>query len=443
MNVKLSLFFLFSFSFSVLAQPNFDANQKAQGVLSHFKNREFAKVNPLLDYEMRRVLGENGLEELWDALQMQFGEVLKVYESEGELVDTLWVTRTKVDFEKKSWMLKIVFNLQEKISGLFIEPLKMPYQPPSYADESLFYEYKKTLPDPKFPVEGLLTIPKKIAKQIPVVIIVAGSGPNDKDLTIGSKRIYKDIAWGLASKKIAVFRFDKRTLTHGKAMLGNTNFTIDDEYTKDVQLAVKLLQMQAEIDPNQIYVLGHSLGGHLLPYFASKIKGIRGFIGFGANYSGLPELMAYQADFLSKDLPKEQQRPYQMLKQKALYAKDRFSPNSPDDSLPDGLTAKYLLSLTHAGPQNYLKSISKKPFLLIQGEKDYQVPTSELLKWQKAFYTIKHAEVSYITLENINHIGAEELGKMSPASYEKPGNVSPLLINEVANFVRRKSKATN
>jgi dienelactone hydrolase len=427
-----TLFFLFASP--IWAQDTLDMKGNAQRVIAQFNARQFEQVNPLLDYEMRRVLGENGLEELWDAFQMQFGELVKVHESVGELVDTLWVTRTKVDFEKKSWVLKIVFNKQANIIGLFIEPLKMPYQSPVYADESLFYEYKKTLADPNFPVDGLLSIPKK-AKQIPVVIIVAGSGPNDKDLTIGSKRIYKDIAWGLASKGIAVFRLDKRTYTYGKELAQKADFNIDDEYTKDVHLAVKLLQAQAEIDPNQIYVLGHSLGGHLLPYVAGKVKGVKGFIGFGANYSSLPELMAYQADFLSQDLPAKQQEAYQELKQKALYAKDRFSPNSPNDSLPDGLTANYLISLNKAAPKNHLKTLSKKPFLFIQGEKDYQVPTSELTKWQAAIYPMKNAKVSFISLENINHIGAEELGKMSPASYEKPGNVSPLLINEIAKFV--------
>jgi len=426
------LFFLFAPP--IWAQDTLDMKGNAQRVIAQFNARQFEQVNTLLDYEMSRVLGENGLEELWDAFQMQFGELVKVHESVGELVDTLWVTRTKVDFEKKSWVLKIVFNKRANISGLFIEPLKMPYQSPAYADESLFYEYKKTLADPNFPVDGLLSIPKK-AKQIPVVIIVAGSGPNDKDLTIGSKRIYKDIAWGLASKGIAVFRFDKRTYTYGKELAQKADLNIDDEYTKDVQLAVKLLQAQAEIDPNQIYVLGHSLGGHLLPYVAGKVKGVKGFIGFGANYSGLPELMAYQADFLSQDLPAKQQEAYQELKQKALYARDRFSPNSPNDSLPDGLTTKYLLSLNRAAPKNHLKTLSKKPFLFIQGEKDYQVPTSELTKWQAAIYPMKNAKVSFISLENINHIGAEELGKMSPVSYEKPGNVSPLLINEIAKFV--------
>ena len=419
----------------ILAQDSTGFSSSAQLVITSFQNRQFDKLNPMLDYEMNRILGTNGLEELWDACIMQFGPLLKIHESKAEQIDTLFITRTKVEFEKKSWILKIVFNAQKSISGIFIEPLKMPYESPAYADESLFYEYKKTLPDPKFPVDGLLSIPKK-GKQIPAIIILAGSGPNDKDLVIGSKRIYKDLAWGIASQGVAVFRFDKRTFTYGKTLANDPNVSIDDEYSKDVLLAVNMLKAQAEIDPKQIYLFGHSLGGHILPYLAANVKGIRGFIGFGANYSSLPELMAYQADFLAQDLPAHQQKAYLDLKQKALYARDRLSLNSCADSLPDGLSPIYLLSLNQAAPQNHLKSLGKKPFLFIQGTKDYQVPTSELAKWQEAVLKVKNAQVKYVSLENINHIGAEETGKMGPASYEKPGNVSPLLIHEIVKFVK-------
>lgn len=431
------LMLFFFFASPIWAQDTLDIKANAQRIIAQFNARQFEQINAVLDYQMSRILGATGIEELWDGLNMQFGNVQQIKETTYQRTDTLFVSKTPVVFENKTWLLKIVFNLQGSISGLFLEPLKMPYQPPAYADESLFYEYKKTLADPNYPVDGLLSIPRK-GKDFPVLIILAGSGPNDKDLTLGSKRIYKDIAWGLASKNIAVFRFDKRTYTHRNALANNPNFTIDDEYTQDLKLAIAMLQKQAEIDPNQIYVMGHSLGGHLLPYLAGKVKGIKGFIGLFANYSGLPELMVYQADFLSKVLPENKKLPYQELKQKALYAKDRFGPNSPHDSLPDGLTTKYLSSLNQAAPKNHLKNLRKKPFLFIQGEKDYQVPNSEMLKWQAALPLAKYSATSFVLLPNINHLGTDEPSEMGPANYEKPGNVSPLLIKEIGAFIKLK-----
>lgn len=416
------------------AQDTAHVAQRAQFIIGSFQERKFEKINPLLDNEMKRVLGESGLEELWDAILMQFGEINKIYESNVEKKDTLFVTRTKVEFEKRSWYLKLVFNRENKISGFFIEPLIMPYEPPSYANLDAFYEYKKTIQDPKFPIDGILTLPKS-KNRVPVIIILGGSGPTDKDLTIGSKRIYKDIAWGLASAGIAVFRFDKRTLTHAKSIAAVSNFSIDDEYLKDARLAIKMLKGQAEIDPNQIYVMGHSLGGHILPYLATKLKGVSGYIGFAANYSSLPALMAYQADFLSKDLPEQQKEPYKQLKQKAIYARDRFSLNSPMDSLPDGLTAIYLQSLYHAAPNNHLRSLGKHRFLFIQCEKDYQVPNTELKRWQDSVKDSQGSKTSFISLPLLNHLGCDELGEMSPGSYENPGNVSINLLNEIAQFV--------
>jgi pimeloyl-ACP methyl ester carboxylesterase len=430
-----TLFFLFTSP--IWAQDTLDIKANAQKIIAQFKARQFEQINPMLDYEMSRILGANGLEDLWDGINMQFGEVKQVKETTFKRIDTLFVSKTPVVFENKTWLLKIVFNLQGKMSGLFLEPLKMPYEPPAYADESLFYEYKKTLADPKYPVEGLLSIPRK-GKDFPVLIILAGSGPSDKDLSIGSKRIYKDIAWGLASQNIAVFRFDKRTYTHKSTLASNPNLNIDDEYTQDLKLAIAMLQQQPNINPKQIYVMGHSLGGHLLPYLAGKVNGVKGYIGLFANYSGLPDLMVYQADFLSKDLPENKKLPYQQLKQKALYARDRFGPNSPNDSLPDGLTTKYLLSLNQAAPKNHLKSLRNKPFMFIQGEKDYQVPTSEMDKWQAALQFVKQSQTSFVLLKNINHLGTDEPGEMGPGNYEKPGNVSPLLIKEIEAFIKLK-----
>ncbi len=428
------LFYLLSLSLSSWAQDTIHVTERAQFIIGSFQERKFEKINPLLDHEMSRVLGETGLEELWDAILMQFGEISKIYESSAEKKDTLFVTRTKVDFEKRSWFLKLVFNRENKISGFFIEPLTMPYEAPIYANLDAFYEYKKTIHDPKFPVDGILTLPKS-KNRVPVIIILGGSGPTDKDLTIGSKRIYKDIAWGLASAGIAVFRFDKRTLTHARSIAAVSNFSIDDEYLKDTRLAIKMLKDQAEIDPNQIYVLGHSLGGHILPYLATKLKGVSGYIGFAANYSSLPDLMAYQADFLSKDLPEQQKEPYRQLKQKAIYARDRFSVNSPMDSLPDGLTAIYLQSLYHAAPNHHLRSLGKHRFLFIQCEKDYQVPNTELKRWQDSVKDTQASKTSFISLPLLNHLGCEELGEMGTGSYEKPGNVSIKLLDEIAQFV--------
>lgn len=419
------------------AQDTAHVAQRAQFIIGSFQERKFEKINPLLDNEMKRVLGESGLEELWDAILMQFGEINKIYESNVEKKDTLFVTRTKVEFEKRSWYLKLVFNRENKISGFFIEPLTMPYEPPSYANLDAFYEYKKTIQDPKFPIDGILTLPKS-KNRVPVIIILGGSGPIDKDLTIGSKRIYKDIAWGLASAGIAVFRFDKRTLTHAKSIAAVPNFSIDDEYLQDARLAIKMLKGQAEIDPNQIYVMGHSLGGHILPYLATKLKGVSGYIGFAANYSSLPALMAYQADFLSKDLPEQKKEPYRQLKQKAIYARDRFSLNSPMDSLPDGLTAIYLQSLYHAAPNNHLRSLEKHRFLFIQCEKDYQVPNTEHRRWQDSVKDTQASKTSFISLPLLNHLGCDELGEMGPGSYEKPGNVSSLLIKELEAFIKLK-----
>lgn len=57
---------------------------------------------------------------------------------------------------------------------------------------------------------GTLTLPKT-AELVPGVVLVQGSGPNDEDESIGAVKVFKDLAWGLATRNIAVLRYIKRS----------------------------------------------------------------------------------------------------------------------------------------------------------------------------------------------------------------------------------------
>ena len=62
-------------------------------------------------------------------------------------------------------------------------------------------------------VPGTLSIPK-LPRPCPAAVLLAGSGPNDRDETIGRNKPLKDLAWGLASAGVGVLRFDKVTFAH-------------------------------------------------------------------------------------------------------------------------------------------------------------------------------------------------------------------------------------
>lgn len=121
-----------------------------------------------------------------------------------------------------------------------------------------------------FRLPGTLTLPKG-GSRLPVLILVHGSGPNDRDETLGPNKLFRDIAWGLAEQGIAVLRYDKRTKVYGTAAYPQgVEATFDNEVVDDVISAVRLVKSLPEIDSARVYVLGHSLGGMLVPRIAQR-----------------------------------------------------------------------------------------------------------------------------------------------------------------------------
>jgi hypothetical protein len=315
---KIQSLFLFLFTgLSLNAQIKFDAATKAKEVIYLLRHAKFEGFYQRLDPTMKRYLDVEKVQSIWDGLEMRYGSVQTVGEPKVILNDTMAITLTPIQFEKKKIGLKLVFDKKALIAGMFLEAPTPQYQPASYVDASKFYEYKKVLADPKFPTDAVLSIPNKGGK-FPVVIIVTGSGATDKDLTIGPNRIYKDLAWGLSNNGIAVLRYDKRTKDYAVEMSKIKNLTVKDEYLDDLKLAIELVKSNPEIDSNQIFVLGHSEGGYLIPYFEKNLKGIAAYISFAGNYSGLADLLCMQIEYLQKDLPANQKAAYQDMLNKSM-----------------------------------------------------------------------------------------------------------------------------
>src|SRR6185369_4322477 len=104
------------------------------------------------------------------------------------------------------------------------EPKPAAYQPPAYVVPSMFREQELTVgAGTEWALPATLTLPTGTGP-FPAVVLVHGSGPNDRDETIGPNKPFQDLAQGLASQGIAVLRYEKRTKQHPVAMgllLGN------------------------------------------------------------------------------------------------------------------------------------------------------------------------------------------------------------------------------
>jgi hypothetical protein len=151
--------------------------------------------------------------------------------------------------------IQVAFDPAQRIAGLFF----VPYPPPSYVKPNAFRETEVMVGTGEWALAGTLTLPLG-PSVCPAVLLVHGSGPHDRDETVGATKPFRDLAWGLGSQGIAVLRYEKRTKQHA-AKLGAIGgpLTVKDETIDDVLAAVALLRQTEGIETTRIFVLGHSL----------------------------------------------------------------------------------------------------------------------------------------------------------------------------------------
>ena len=127
------------------------------------------------------------------------------------------LTTTNIGLQKSLERLSTGYRINRsgddaagKIAGFSMRPPPAAYVPPSYVDPSKFTEEEVSFGTAPWILPGTLAMPVG-AGPFPAVILVHGSGPNDRDETLGPNKPFKDIALGLASRGIAVLRYEKRT----------------------------------------------------------------------------------------------------------------------------------------------------------------------------------------------------------------------------------------
>lgn len=432
---------LYLFVLGLTIAPTFAQNNAAditQSVLTYFKTQQFDKIYTLQDATMKRYMDANQLEATWNSLIENYDTIQFINETIITQKDSFKITETKIDFVKKSFLFKLTINNKGEISGMYFLNTKLKYTPPDYINTLNFIETKIAVPAENIISEGVLSLPKA-QQNVPLVIIVGGSGGTDKDGTLGPNKPYKDIAWALAAKGIAVYRYDKRTANPAnlKGIKNLNDFLLYEEYVEDLKNIVAYFSEDKRINPKQIFIAGHSQGGFMLPYFTKACPKIKGVISLAGNYSNVVDLMAYQFKYLKQFLPDSaSKQAYDVMIKKAEYMKLNISSTQINkDSMIPGLTMAYVKDMMTNGPEKLHVVLHKKPALFIQGERDYQVPMSEFELWKKAMQ--KSCCSTFISYPKLNHLLMEGEGISKPTEYNKPNNVPEYVVDEIATWVKK------
>ena len=206
------------------------------------------------------------------ALESRLGPLLERGETSIEHAGDYAAVFVSCRFEAAEVALKVVFDAHSRIAGFFVvaAPSTHAWTPPAYADTLRFTERAMTVGAPGWPLPGTLAVPAGPGPH-PAVVLVHGSGPNDRDETVGPNKPFRDLAWGLASRGIAVLRYEKRTRAHAaRVATGLDSLTVRGETVDDAVAALSLLRETPGIDPGRVFGLGHSLG---LPVLAVEVSG--------------------------------------------------------------------------------------------------------------------------------------------------------------------------
>lgn len=351
--------------------------------------------------------------------------------------------------------MSLPLNLKkvEKLTG--VKRPQTPRGPFPYKSEDVTFEN----PAANIQLAGTLTFPNGEGK-FPAVVMVTGSGPQDRDETIFNHKPFWVIADYLTRKGIAVLRYDDRGTAKSK---GNFASATSADFTTDAIAAVEYLKTRSEIDKNKIGIIGHSEGGMIAPMAAVNSDDVAFIVLLaGPGLTG-ENILKLQTELILKAEGTDSLKTEKTVKQNT-EAYD-IVVNSPDsltaykrleeiykkyfEGLPDSeknqpensramfeRSAKTLLSpwfryFLKYDPKPVLEKV-KVPVLALGGSKDLQVPPQEDLKEiEAALKAGGNKNFKIVELPGLNHL-FQHAKTGAPSEY---GNIEETFAPEALKII--------
>jgi len=421
---------------------------KARDLLAALAKGDFQGAVRDFDETMLKVSGPDKLEAMWTKqLPAQFGAFKQQGPARREQLQGYEIVLITCSFEKVAMLdARVVFDKAGKIAGFGFVPTAPPakYEPPAYADPARFEETEVTVGSGEWALPGTLTMPKGPGP-FPAIVLVHGSGANDRDETLGPNKPFKDLAWGLATRGVAVLRYEKRSKVYGRKIVADPRLeaamTVKDETIDDALLAAALVQKAKGVDPKRVFILGHSLGGFLMPRIAlaAEPMGVAGFVSLAGLTRPLDDTIIRQMTYLyglaGNTLTDEDRKRLEDIKAAVAKIKAFTEADKGSTTKVLGAMPAYWLDVRGYDPPETAKAV-RKPMLFLQGARDYQVQTVDLENWKKALGS--RPDVEFRLYPKLNHMFYEGEGVLVPLEYmQKHGSVAPYVVDDIAAWIAK------
>jgi dienelactone hydrolase len=286
-----------------------------------------------------------------------------------------------------------------------------------------------TVSGPAVGLPGILTLPKAEGP-VPAVLLLAGSGPQDRDETVGTNKPLRDLARGLADAGIASLRYDKRTYVRRDPAVAPD---LAREYVEDALAALALLRGTVGIDAARIYVVGHSLGGSVAPLIVPEGK-VQGLVLMAPMTRRADEVLLDQIPSQLRLLGTDEAEIGRRRGQIQAYFQALQDPKA-DPGPFFGAGAGYWrdwLKLDVVG----LVRESPVPVLVLQGTKDIQVRADADFDRLRREAGERGGRIRYRLFPDLNHLFQRTEGPSTGAEYGIPGRVEPEVVTAIVDWIR-------
>lgn len=425
----------------VLAVFAQDTNMdRAKHVYELFITDQADSIHVLLSEELQKQLSPEVFRGMLRQTERQFGKLLSQGEWQKESAQGITLYYSDLQFERYSLRFLLSFDADGKMNTIRLVPVPATStaQPLAYDKEKML-ERSVTVGAAGFRLPGTLTLPACEGKH-PLVILVHGSGPQDRDETIGPNKPFRDLAWGLAARGIATLRYEKRTKVYGAACVPEgREMDYDTECVDDVVEIVRWAKAQPDVAADSVYVLGHSLGATLAPRIAKRADGVAGIVLVAALARPLEDAVVEQTAYVSSltDASGVAGQQIEDIKRQADNIKKLGTPEF-DDKIPLllGIPRSYWAFANVYKPVEVAAGLAL-PMLILQGERDYQVTMEDFGLWRLGLLRNKNA--FFKSYPKLNHLLQEGSGKATPFEYYRESPVAGYVIEDIASFIRNGS----
>jgi dienelactone hydrolase len=290
-----------------------------------------------------------------------------------------------------------------------------------------------TLGTGEWAVTGILTLPGGRGPH-PAAVLMHGSGPGTRDLDVGPNKVFREEAWGLAARGIAVLRYDKRSTAHADRFRARGRApTLEEEFTEDGGAAVRLLQATPGVDPRRVYVIGHSQST-ILTARVANLTGAAGVVQLAASARPAHAVIREQVEY-SLSLPQTDSATRERARYMLAGVARMADPATPDTAMVLGFPMTYWHSTDPANGMPDMEALLARGgrALVVQGGRDYLVTDTDFGLWRQRFEG--RPGITLRRYADLNHLMQPGVGRMLPSEYGERRHVSQELLRDVAEWI--------